>query len=134
MALSKDRDTSRRESVNFSDPVAAGAVLFAGAMYALDAAGNAVPASAIATQRTRGVVQAQVNNAAGLAGALNVSGRRGLFPFKNSTAADLIARADIGNNCYVVDDETVAKTSNANARPVAGVIRDVDASGVWVEF
>ena len=34
--------------------------------------------------------------------------------------------------CYVVDDETVAKTNGTNTRSRAGVVVDVDAQGVWV--
>jgi hypothetical protein len=34
----------------------------------------------------------------------------------------------------VVDDQTVAKTNGSSSRSVAGIIRDVDADGVWVEF
>lgn len=134
MALVKDRDTQRRDGVLLSDPVAANAVIFAGALYAINAAGFAVPATAVAAQRTRGVAQSSVNNTGGGDGGKSVSGRRGAwFNFKNSAAADEIKRLDIGADCYVVDDETVAKTSNTNARPKAGVIRDVDAAGVWVE-
>ena len=46
---------------------------------------------------------------------------------------DLIAKADIGAICYVVDNQTVAKTDNSTARKAAGKIIDVDADGVWVE-
>ena len=134
MPLTKDRDTKTRAGTDFVDTVAATAKIFAGAIVALNAAGDAVPASAIAAQRTRGVAQETVDNTSGAAGAKSVPTRRGTYRFKNSAAADLIARADIGNSCYVVDDETVAKTSNASARPIAGVIRDVDSGGVWVEI
>lgn len=40
--------------------------------------------------------------------------------------------ADIGSDCYIVDDQTVAKTNGTNTRSVAGKIMDVDAQGVWV--
>lgn len=45
-----------------------------------------------------------------------------------------IVAADIGASAFVVDAETVAKTSDTNARPKAGMIRNVDASGVWVSI
>lgn len=133
MALTKDRDTQRRDGDHYSDPVAAATRIHAGALVALDASGNAVPATATATQRTRGVAQEAVDNSAGAAGDKRVLIRRGVFRFTNSAGGDLIARADIGADCYVVDDETVAKTNGSGARPKAGVIRDVDATGVWVE-
>ena len=56
------------------------------------------------------------------------------LPSANSAAADQITAADIGNDCYGVDDQTVAKTNGANTRSVAGKIYDVDAQGVWVKF
>lgn len=133
MALTKDRDTQRRDGTLFSDPVAANAVIHAGALIALNATGFAVPASATAANTTRGVAQGPVDNTGGGDGGAVATVRRGLFRLGNSAAADEITRADIGADCYVVDDETVAKTDNAAARPVAGVIRDVDAGGVWVE-
>lgn len=133
MALSADRNVPRRDGVQFGDPVAAATTIYTGALIALDASGNAVPASAIAAQRTRGVAQRRADNSAGVAGATRVEGMRGVFRLDNSAGADEILRADIGNDCYVADDETVAKTSATATRPVAGVIRDVDADGVWVE-
>ena len=54
--------------------------------------------------------------------------------FANSASADLISLADIGADCYIVDDQTVAKTSGTNTRSVAGKVFDVDADGVWVDF
>ena len=60
--------------------------------------------------------------------------RRGVFQFQNSSAGDLIALANLGADCYIVDDQTVALTNGTNTRSVAGKIRDVDAGGVWVEI
>lgn len=134
MALSKDRDTFRRLGDQFSDPVATNAVIHAGALVQLNATGYAVPATATAANATRGVAQAPVDNTGGADGDKTVGTRRGVFNFKNSTTTDEITRAEIGADCYVVDDETVAKTDATATRPVAGVIRDVDASGVWVEL
>jgi hypothetical protein len=46
----------------------------------------------------------------------------------NSAAADQITDADLFQLAYVVDDQTVARTSNSGARPVAGLILDVDSA------
>ena len=134
MALSKDRNTKRRDGVLYSDPAAAGAVIYAGALVVIDAAGNAAPGSTATGLRARGLAQEQVNNSAGIAGAQTVNSRRGVFAFGNSAATDEITRADIGNQAWIVDDQTVAKTSATNTRSVAGIIRDVDDAGVWVEI
>lgn len=134
MALSKDRNTKRRDGVSFNDPLAASTRIFAGALVCLNAAGNAVPGATSTTLKARGVAQEYVDNSAGAAGDQRVSTRRGVFNFANSASADEITRADIGVNAYIVDDQTVAKTSATNTRSVAGVIRDVDSDGVWVEI
>lgn len=134
MTLTKDRNTVRRDGVQYSDPVAAATRIFAGSLLCLNAAGNAVPGSTSATLKARGVAQEHVDNRDGAAGDLRVESRRGVFPFANSTSTDEITRADIGASAYIVDDQTVAKTSATNTRSIAGVIRDVDSNGVWVEI
>lgn len=58
--------------------------------------------------------------------------RQGLGRANNSTSTDLIATADIGKICFLVDDQTVAKTDGGGTRSIAGVIQEVDSSGVWV--
>ena len=133
-ALTKDRNTPRRNGVQFNDPVAASTRIFAGSLLCLNAAGFAVPGSTSATLKARGIAEEQVDNRDGAAGALRIESRRGVFPFANSASADEITRADIGNTAYIVDDQTVAKTSATNTRSVAGIIRDVDEAGVWVEI
>lgn len=133
-ALTKDRNTKRRDGVQFSDPVAASTRIYAGSIVCLNAAGNAVPGSTSATLKARGVAQEQVDNSSGSAGDKRVETRRGVFPFANSASADEITRADIGAIAYIVDDQTVAKTHATNTRSAAGTIRDVDGDGVWVEI
>ncbi len=132
--LTKDRNTKRRDGVLFSDPVAASTKIFAGALVCINASGFAVPGRTATTLKARGVAQEYVDNSAGAAGDVRVETRRGVFPFVNSASADEITRADIGATAYIVDDQTVAKTSATNTRSVAGVIRDVDSDGVWVEI
>lgn len=135
MALSKDRDTKRRDGTQFTAPVAASTKIYAGGMVAINTSSLAVPAAATATLKVVGVAEEAADNSAGSASDISVKYRKGIFKFKNSASTDLIALTDVNASCYAVDDETVAKTSNSNARPVAGVIRDVDADGsVWVEF
>ena len=64
-----------------------------------------------------------------VAGAVNGTAEAGTFAFANSASGDLIARADIGNDCYIVDDQTVAKTNGSSTRSIAGKVYDVDADG-----
>lgn len=131
--LNKDNNTPRREGARFNDPVAAATTIFAGALVALNAAGNAVRGGTASSGAARGVAIARADNSGGAAGDISVESERGTFRLKNSAAGDLITRAHIGQPAYIVDDETVALTSNGATRSVAGRIADVDANGVWVE-
>ncbi|PKM31737.1 MAG: hypothetical protein CVV07_01085 [Gammaproteobacteria bacterium HGW-Gammaproteobacteria-11] len=131
-ALTQDRNTNRRDGVQFNDPVAAATRIFTGSIVCLNAAGNAVPGSTSATLTARGVAQEHVDNRDGAAGDKSVESRRGTFHFANSASADEITRADIGELAYIVDDQTVAKTDATSTRSVAGTIDDVDSAGVWV--
>lgn len=133
-ALTKDRNTLRRDGVLHSDPVAASTRIYAGSLVCLNASGYAVPGSTSATLSARGVAQEQVDNSSGLAGDKRVETRRGVFKFANSASGDAITIANIGANCYIVDDQTVALTHATTTRSLAGVIRGVDSDGVWVEI
>lgn len=134
MALSSDRNTPRAEGDIRRRPVAADTVIYAGALVAQNAAGNAVPGSTATGLTALGRAEARVDNSGGSAGDKLVNIRRGIFRFKNSGGADLIAGDDIGKTAYIVDDETVALTDGSSARSAAGKIYDVDAQGVWIEF
>lgn len=68
------------------------------------------------------------------AGGDSVNVRRGTFRFANSSGADEITLADVGKDCFAVDNQTVSLTDASGTRPKAGRIFDVDAGGVWVEF
>jgi hypothetical protein len=134
-AATEGRMTKRRDGRKMSLPVAANTKLLIGCMVALSTTGVAVHASAISTLKVQGVAETEADNTGGAAGAIQVQiDRHGWFQFSNSAGADQITLSDVGSNCYVVDNQTVAKTSSANTRPVAGVIRDVETDGVWVSF
>lgn len=127
-ALTADRNTPRREGILVTDPVAASTVIFAGAMYSLDASGNAVKATG-AGKPARAVAESGADNGTGAAGAQFVDGRRGVYRFDNSTTAPL-ARSAILGLAYIEDDQTVCATV---ASGIAGTVIDVDEDGVWVD-
>lgn len=133
-ALTADRDTPRHGGASFGYPVKAGARLFAGGIACIDSTGFLVKGATSATLKAVGVAQEQVDNTSGANGAAVAEVRRGVFRFANSASTDQITNADIGNDCFIVDDQTVAKTNGSNTRSVAGKVRLVDAAGVWVEF
>ncbi len=133
-ALAGDRNTPERSGDTREVPAAAGVVLYAGAMAAINAAGNAVPVTTATGLKGAGRVERRVDNTDGGAGALRVKIRAGIFRYANSTSTDALTQADIGADVYGVDDQTVAKTSATNTRSVVGKVFDVDADGVWVKF
>jgi hypothetical protein len=133
MALTQDHNTPRRDAVDFEFPVAAGVWIHAGAIVALTTTGYAAPGGAADTAQGVGIAQEAVDNRTGAAGDRSVKVRRGCFALDNSGGADALSLADLWKPCYIVDDETVAKTNTDNNAP-AGIVRDVNRNGVWVEF
>ena len=131
-ALISDRNAPRREAFDFSFPVAAGKRIFAGAAVVIQADGYAAPGSTATGLKSVGIAQEAVDNRDGGNGAVNVKVRRGCFAMKHG--ADPVTLADVCSPCYLVDDQTIAKTDGAGTRSQAGIVRDVDSASVWVEF
>lgn len=105
-------------------PVYGLATIFGGAMVAVDDGGNAHPASAVAAYRIWGICDKKVINT-GVNGAAQVQVRPGVFYMNNSAGGEAIHGYNVGENAYVVDDNTVSLSSLSGTRPVAGVIYGV---------
>ena len=135
-ATTTDRNTPRRAGEDYSFGVAASTKIPAGVIVQCDSTGYARNGTAdtSVSLKTLGVSQALADNSAGAAGATLVPVKRGVFRFGNSASSDAIALKDINADCYVVDNQTVALTNGSSTRVKAGVIKDVDADGVWVDF
>jgi len=133
-ALEAGRNTKERDPASaWRGPVAAAVKCFAGGIAVRDAAGNLKPGVTATGLVVAGRFEEMADNSAGEAAAISVDYKPGVFRWANSADADEIAKAEIGDNCYLVDDQTVAKTSAGATRSVAGKIVDVDDLGVWVE-
>jgi hypothetical protein len=130
--LDKDRNTAEAQGKVEAFPVLAAVTIFAGSLVVIDSNGWAKPGLAATGLRAVGRAEEHVDNSTGANGAETVRVKRGVFRYGNSAAGDAITKADIGNNCYIVDDEVVAKTSGDSTRSIAGRIMGVDAQGVWV--
>lgn len=133
-ALTKDRNTARRVGEDFTFPVAAAVTCHAGAIAVLDASGNVKPAVTATGLICVGRFEDSANNAAGSAGDITAKVAPGTYQYANSAAADAITAAEIGDTCYLVDDQTVAKTDATGTRSAAGKIVGMDAAGVWVKM
>ncbi len=72
------------------------------------------------------------DNSAGAAGDVIAEILSGCFKWANSAAGDLITDADVGSDCFIVDDQTVARTDGGATRSRAGRIVMVEPDGVWV--
>ncbi len=131
-ALTADRTTPRRELAVMEKGVAAATTIYAGSLVCLTTAGTLTPGAAGVDLLAIGRAEEYVDNSAGIAGALNCRVLMGTFRWANSSSGDAIDIGDVGEVCFIVDDQTVAKTDNAGARSPAGVVVDVDAQGVWV--
>lgn len=143
MALTQGRKTQERGGRQHGHPVAANAVIHAGALVVLATgwatpgrtgagADNAAKAADAATLQVVGVAEEGVTGGP-VNGDVRVKTRAGFFLFDN-LSTDPVTRADIGKPCFVVDDETVAKTSPNNTRARAGIVDDLEDAGVWVRI
>lgn len=133
-ALTAPRNTRRwGESFRLVEPpVKAATTIFQGSLVVRDA-GFCAPGRTATGLIALGRAEETVVNS-GAAGAKNCKVLQGVFPFANSAAGDLIAQADVGAQCFIVDDQTVAKTNGGATRSVAGIVEAVDAEGVWVRI
>lgn len=96
-------------------PVEANTNIYLGGIVALNAAGNAVPASATTTvanaQRVVGRAEYVKNgipgqnaiNNPGAAGAISITARKGVFLYASDGS---VGAAQLGLNCFALDDNT----------------------------
>lgn len=134
VAATADRNTFALLDDLRNSPLAASVKVFMGTILMRNAAGFLTKGATATGCFGVGRAEAPADNSAGAAGALNINWRPGVFRFANSSAGDLIALVDIGTRCWIVDDQTVAKTNGTATRSPAGIVENVDASGVWVRF
>lgn len=131
-ALTADRNTPKMSAEQIGVPMAA-VKIFAGSLVAANATGYATPGATATTLTYLGRAAETVDNTGGVAGAKTIRvDRKEAYKFAN-LGADLVTQADLGKTCYIVDDQTVAKTSGGATRSLAGKVVGVDADGVWVE-
>jgi hypothetical protein len=135
-ALTAPRNTPKLGNEVFQDPWAipmkAATRGFKGGLAVIDA-GYLAPARTAVGLICVGRFVDTYDNTAGAAGAIKGQVNRGTFRWGNSSAGDLIAQANVGQTCYIVDDQTVALTNGGATRSAAGKIIAVDATGVYVE-
>jgi hypothetical protein len=133
VALNAERNTAQRMGDLREEPVAATVKIWAGSLVMRNAAGYLTKGATATNCVGVGRAEATVDNT-GAAGAATVEYRVGTFLFANSAAGDLIGIADIGKPCFIVDDQTVAKTDGGATRSRAGIVAGIEGAGVWVRM
>ncbi len=133
-ALTTDRNTAQIMPGHSAGDVAAGVTLYQGALVMRDAAGDLVAGQTATGLVGVGCAVRRADNSAGAAGDLVAEYAQGVFHYANSSGADEITKANIGDVCFAVDDQTVALTNGTNTRSPAGTIHAVDSNGVWVRL
>lgn len=136
-ALAADRPLSERHYGDRNFPVLGNVVIWGNALVVIDAATGLAKSGATAVAADKCVGAARFRaDARGLGNsAVSVEVKSDTVRnYWNSAGGDLITLADVGKDCFIVDDQTVALTSNSNARCRAGKIHNVTEAGVWVRF
>lgn len=132
-ALTQDRDTHQRYKPRLIPlKLAASTLIYNGSVVALNAAGYAVPASDTAGLIVVGRAESQVDNSSGADGDAEIVVSPGVFKL-GTTGANAAVQADVGDNVYVLDDQTVVKAAGVTNNIVAGIMEELDGDGdVWV--
>ncbi|TCU35446.1 hypothetical protein [Rhizobium azibense] len=129
-AMSQARPIVEIEGKFTSAPMKGATTILQGALVVTENS-LAVPGKSAVGLTVLGIAEETVVNS-GTDGAKRVNARRGTFKFFN-LAADAIVAGDVGKDCYLVDDQTVAKTNGTNTRSMAGKIINVESDGVFVK-
>jgi hypothetical protein len=129
-AISADRSTPEMAGKNISI-LAASNTFYAGAMLCENGSATAVPAADASGYVCIGKNRTYLDNTgANYSATARVEAQRGVFRWVNGGS---FTDANIGDLAYVEDDQTVTTAASATYDVIAGVIVDVDASGVWVD-
>ena len=123
-----DRNTVERPGRSFSLTVKDAEVIYAGTMVSRDSSGEALNAGDTASTVVMGIAAEKVDNTDD---GESVTILRGVFRMVNG---DTFTVADIGEFGYVADNQTIVKAATATNDIIAGLVVDVDASGVWIDF
>lgn len=126
MAATQERNTNQLTGDYYVLPVKAKIKIYAGTLVAIDATGYAIPATAGADLTAAGRAEETV----GGTDDAKIVVARGVFVWDNDTT-EAVTQADVGQNCYLLDDETV--TGKAEGHSVAGKVLAVTSDGVTVE-
>jgi len=132
-ALEEDKKTEYTEGVLLAFEVLASAEIFAGSFVCVDANGYAQPGADTAGLIFEGVATEYVLDSSAVSGTEKVIlRRRGLFKALMGTA---ITIANVGDNVFLADDQTVDLTANVNENIFCGIIAGyIDTTHAWIDI
>lgn len=133
MTLAADKKIEIKEGVEVPFAVATLTKIYAGAFACVNAAGYLVPGADTAGLIFEGISREYADNSLGLNGAINcLVLRRGLVKAKMATP---ITIANIGDNVFLVDDESVDLAGNTTNDIFAGIIAGyIDVNNAWIDI
>lgn len=132
-ALTAERSTNERVGDTRRELMAASVKVLKGSLVMRNSAGYLTKGATVTGAFGVGRAEETIDNSAGIAGAASVAYKRGVFAFVNY-GSDLVTVAEMGKPCYIVDDQTVAKTNGGATRSVAGIVDGIEGSMVWVRL
>jgi hypothetical protein len=121
------------EGKELSFPVYQSTTIYAGGFVAVRADGYAVPGDDASGLIFQGFAMEQVDNSSGSDGDKNVTVlRRGL---KRAICDTAISQANVGDNVFLVDDQTVDLVANVANNIFCGIIAGyIDSTHAWIDI
>ena len=130
MPLTEDRNTERSEAKILAIPVESNTRIFAGSLVVVKPNGFATMGYAATGLFYMGRAEQAVDNRGGAAGGKTVKVRTdGAFKWRNDGS---ISQTELGNTVFILDDESVTRTSGSNTRSSAGQVIGIESDGIWV--
>lgn len=115
-------------------PLKDDAVVLAGTMAAIDASGYFVPVTAALGLRIVGLYLDSADNTNGGDGGKVVRVQQGVWKLKAGTSGDALTQANLFDDVYAIDNETVGATDGTGTRSLAGKLFQVESDGVYVRL
>jgi hypothetical protein len=132
-ALTADKQIERKEGNELAFPVYTAVTIFGGALACVNAAGYALEGSDTSGLIFEGIALEKVDNSAGASGAKTIRlQRRGLIKVVLGTA---ISQANVGDNVFLVDDQTVDLSGNCTNDIFCGIIAEyIDSAHAYIDI
>ena len=131
-ALTAGKPIKTRAGDQIGVGLLANAKVYAGGIAVLTSTGVARAAITGTGLKCIGYFEGNYDNTGGADKDVIANIKKDVLLCVNSTSTDALTAADINSVCYLVDDQTVAKTNGTSTRSAAGRVVDVTTEGVWV--